>query len=53
MIEKTTMNINIPKDLKKKLKIIALNEEVTLTEVVVTFLEYSLKEYSHNDKILK
>lgn len=53
MIEKTTMNINIPKDLKKKLKIIALNEEITMTEVVIQFLEYAIKEYSHNDKLLK
>lgn len=52
-MEKSAINLKIDKDLKKKLKLIAIEEEVTLTEILTGFIEYGIQYYEIENQLLK
>ena len=53
MEKKSNININIDKNLKKKLKLLSIEEEVTMTEIIIGFIEFGIREYSVSGKLLK
>ena len=52
-MERSAINLKIDKSLKKKLKIIAIEEEVTLTEILTGFIEYGIQYYETENRLLK
>ncbi len=51
--EISMLNVRIKNDLKKELKLIAVYEETTVSDVVIGFLEYGIKVYHNEQKLIK
>ena len=47
------LNVRIKNDLKKELKLIAVYEETTVSNVVIGFLEYGIKVYNDEKRLIK
>jgi len=46
------LNVRIDKDMKKKLKLISIYEEVTVTDLVTGFISYGLKIYEDEQRLI-
>ena len=49
----TMLNVRISNELKKELKIIAIYEDTTVKDVVIGFLEYGIKIYKEEQRLIK
>jgi len=49
----TTLSIRIDKDLKKQLKLMSIYEEMTVTDIVVNFINYGVKIYDEEQRLIK
>ena len=47
------LNVRISNDLKKELKLIAVYEDTTVSDVVIGFLKYGIKVYNDEKKLIK
>ena len=45
MKDKTHMSVRVPKDLLKELKIIAIQEDTTVTRIVLDYIEQYVAEH--------
>ena len=50
--EISMLNVRINNDLKKKLKLIAVYEDTTVSDVVIGFLEYGVKVYNDEQRLI-
>lgn len=50
--ETTTLSLRIDKEMKKQLKLMSIYEEVTVTEIVVGFINYGLKVYDEEQRLI-
>lgn len=46
------LNVRINNDLKKKLKLIAVYEDTTVSDIVIGFLEYGVKVYNDEQRLI-
>ena len=46
------LNVRIKNDLKKELKLIAVYEDTTVSDVVIGFLEYGVKVYNDEQRLI-
>lgn len=47
-----TLSIRIDKEMKKQLKLMSIYEELTVTEIVVSFIQNGLKVYDEEQRII-
>ena len=47
-----TLSIRIDKEMKKQLKLMSIYEELTVTEIVISFIKYGLKVYDEEQTII-
>ena len=47
------LNVRINNKLKKELKLIAVYEETTVSDIVFGFLEYGVKVYKNEQRLIK
>ena len=50
--ETTTLSLRIDKEMKKQLKLMSIYEEVTVTEIVVGFINFGLKVYDEEQRLI-
>lgn len=50
--EISMLNVRINNQLKKELKLIAVYEDTTVSDIVVGFLEYGVKVYSTEQRLI-
>ena len=50
--DNTTLTIRINKEMKKQLKLMSIYEEVTVTEIVVGFINFGLKVYDEEQRLI-
>ena len=46
------LNVRISNKLKKELKLIAVYEETTVSDIVIGFLEYGVKVYNDEQRLI-
>ena len=51
--EISMLNVRINNKLKKELKLIAVYEETTVSDIVIGFLEYGVKVYKNEQRLIK
>lgn len=51
--EISMLNVRINNDLKKELKLIAVYEDTTVSDVVIGFLEFGIKVYKDEQRLIK
>lgn len=47
------LNVRISNDLKKELKLISVYEETTIKDIVIGFIEYGVKVYNTEQRLIK
>lgn len=47
------LNVRISNEMKKELKLISVYEDTTVTDVVIGFLEYGIKVYNEEQRLIK
>lgn len=52
MDNRTTLSLRIDKEMKKQLKLISIYEEITVTDIVLGFLQYGLKVYDEEQRLI-
>ena len=50
--EISMLNVGINNDLKKELKLISVYEDMTITEIVTGFINYGLKIYKEEQRLI-
>lgn len=48
----TTLSIRMDKEMKKQLKLMSIYEEMTVTDIVVGFIQYGLKIYDEEQRLI-
>lgn len=48
----TTLSLRIDKELKKQLKLMSIYEEMTVTDIVVGFIEYGMGIYETEQRLI-
>ena len=51
--DRATIFLRVDKDLKKELKLISVYEEVSVTEIMLGFIEYGLRKYNEDKTLIK
>lgn len=49
---RSTLSLRIDKEMKKKLKLISIYEEETVTDIVIGFIEYGLWIYETEERLI-
>ena len=49
---RSTLSLRMDKELKKKLKLISIYEEITVTDIVLGFIEYGLSVYENEQRLI-
>lgn len=50
--DRSVLYIRIDNDMKKKLKLISVYEEISVTDIVVGFIEYGLMKYDTEQTLI-
>lgn len=50
---KPLLNVRINNEIKKELKLISVYEDTTVTDVVTGFIEYGIKIYNEEKRLIK
>ena len=51
--DESLLNVRISNELKKELRLISAYEETTIKDIVVGFIEYGVKVYHDNQRLIK
>lgn len=48
----TTLSLRVDKELKKQLKLMSIYEEMTVTDIVMGFINYGLQVYETEQRLI-
>ena len=49
---RSILSLRIDNEMKKKLKLISVYEEITVTDIVIGFIEFGLKVYETEERLI-